>query len=151
MQIFYHLISAPNKSKNGGKEKDKDGEKEKDVKEEFSEALRDLKIQWMTKSVRDFATFCLPVLLFLFFFFSPHTRFVNSLFFLTLRLDNNTLYDELKENFANYLPLHVQRLHQLDSEKVPHFLKKKKLRNFFFNLFLSYLRTQLAHLVILFI
>lgn len=135
MQIFYHLISAPNKSKNGGKEKDKDGEKEKDVKEEFSEALRDLKIQWMTKSVRDFATFCLPVLLFLFFFFSPHTRFVNSLFFLTLRLDNNTLYDELKENFANYLPLHVQRLHQLDSEKVPHFLKKKNFEKFFLTSF----------------
>ncbi|XP_072913858.1 tripeptidyl-peptidase 2-like [Hemitrygon akajei] len=46
--VFYHLISPPNKMKNGSKDKPTK-EKEKDPKELYEEALRDLKIQWLPK------------------------------------------------------------------------------------------------------
>lgn len=105
--VFYHLVPAPNKNKNG-KEKEKDAEKEKDVKDEFTEALRDLKIQWMTKSVTLIGSHSLTM------FWSVDHSVLTAI----LRLDNSSLYEELKEVFPTHLPLHVQRLHQLDSEKV---------------------------------
>ncbi|XP_067903198.1 tripeptidyl-peptidase 2-like [Heterodontus francisci] len=46
--VWYHLISPPNKTKDGSKEKSSK-DKEKDPKEVFEEAIRDLKIQWLPK------------------------------------------------------------------------------------------------------
>ncbi|XP_048461210.1 tripeptidyl-peptidase 2-like [Rhincodon typus] len=46
--LCYHLISPPNKSKDGNKEKSSK-DKEKEPKEMFEEAIRDLKIQWLPK------------------------------------------------------------------------------------------------------
>lgn len=46
--VYYHLIPPPNKIKNGTKDKPIK-EKEKEPKEMFEEALRDLKIQWLSK------------------------------------------------------------------------------------------------------
>uniref|UniRef100_UPI00358EC262 tripeptidyl-peptidase 2 isoform X3 n=1 Tax=Myxine glutinosa TaxID=7769 RepID=UPI00358EC262 len=43
--VFYHLIAPPNKNKN----LNKDREKKQDTQEDFTEALRDLKISWMLK------------------------------------------------------------------------------------------------------
>lgn len=122
--VFYHVIPAPNKTKNGGKEKDKEGDKEKDVKEEFAEAMRDLKIQWMTKCVQFHVCFIQHV--FCFSLFSLALLTIFPVFTLMFRLDSTSIYDELMENYSDYLPLHVQRLHQLDSEKVKIHSSKSK-------------------------
>eukprot|EP00058_Branchiostoma_floridae_P017807 XP_002603296.1 hypothetical protein BRAFLDRAFT_119705 [Branchiostoma floridae] len=45
--VHYVISAAPCKPKNGGKDKDK--KEDKDPQEEFNEALRDFKIQWMSK------------------------------------------------------------------------------------------------------
>lgn len=111
LTVHYHLIPSPSKSKNGSKEKEKEQEKEKDAKEEFAEALRDLKIQWMTKYVCCHYYTSLK--------FTKILRICISCYILlSSRLDNTDMYSELKEAFPNHLPLYVARLHQLDSEKV---------------------------------
>jgi tripeptidyl-peptidase-2 len=77
----YTITDSPKKQKNNGNS-GKDKEKDKNKEEEFAEAVRDLKISWITK------------------------------------LDNGcSLYEELKRDHDDHLPLHVAKLHALDGDK----------------------------------